>query len=105
MSPDNANPFFSDPDDESAEWSRYEHLIIGDRDRALHDDQPGAEPANYGDVVWRWEFPVCNRDGRVMRHIRVNAVTEDQAALSASLRIDADRTLGRAVRVRRATET
>jgi hypothetical protein len=40
-----------------------------------------------------------------MRYVRVNAETEEEAVVAATLRIDADRTLGKAVRIRRATQT
>lgn len=70
----------------------------------VHASHSSVKP-NYGDELWRWQFPVCDATGVTRRYVRVNAATEESAIALAAEKIDADRTLGKAVRVRRATET
>ena len=106
MAPNDAEMSSPAPErDSGRRQSGYQRLVIGSRDLVAADDDVRAESAVDGDVRWRWQFPVCSVDGQVMRYVRVNARTEQDAVAEANLRIDADRILGTAVRIRRATES
>lgn len=99
-----SRPESHQPDsDRSSALSDYQRAVLNGRGRAS-EISPRSYAANYGDVVWRWEFPVLSATGQVMTSVRVNAPTEESAIALASLRIDADRLLGRGIQVRPAAE-
>ena len=103
--PSNVTEMFPTPGEGSKRRSRYQQYTIQSRDRVPPDGHVPARATSDDDTVWRWESPVCNADGEVMRYVRVNARTAEEAVAVASDRIDQDRTLGAAVRLRRAIET
>jgi hypothetical protein len=103
--PSNVTELFPTSDEGPERRSRFQQHAIQTRNRVVSDSQVPARTTGDDGLVWRWEFPVCNSRGEVMRYVRVNARTEDEAVVLANGQIDKDRTLGDGIRLRYAIET